>query len=106
VNGPYPVSQISDKIDPETIGVYMLSRGGRTVHYVGRSDSDLQKETRYSSSLSDYSHFWFEYASSPMQAYKRECVLYHYHDPVDNTNHPAVPSGTNWRCPVNGCEWN
>ena len=43
--------------------------------------------------------------SSPRRAFLKECRLYHQHDPIDNSIHPAVPPGTNWRCPHKGCVW-
>jgi hypothetical protein len=40
-----------------------------------------------------------------MRAYQLECEWYHKYNPSDNSTHPAVPPGTNWRCPVHGCQW-
>jgi hypothetical protein len=86
------------------MGVYVLLRNAKPA-YVGRSDSDLQQEIRKSASLGDYKRFYFDYASSPMNAYKQECELYHGFQPPDNQNHPAVPAYQDWHCPVKGCEW-
>lgn len=103
--GPYLVDQIY-VVDADYIGVYALSRNGTTVHYVGRSDSDIRG--RLNKSIQEgkgYKYFWFTYETSPMRAFKRECALFHHYNPVDNTVHPAVPSNTNWRCPAKGCPW-
>ena len=106
MQGPFSVTTVSEYIDRGYIGVYVLSRDALCVHYVGRGDYDLQGRLKTSiSEGSGYRVFWFCYESSPMQAYKRECYLYHKYDPPDNSIHPAVPPGTNWRCPVPGCQW-
>jgi hypothetical protein len=106
MEGPFRTDEVGPNVDSDYIGVYMLSRDGRHIHYVGRSDSDIQGRIR--SSIAEgrgYRKFWFCYESSAMQAYKRECYLYHKYDPPDNTVHPAVPPGTYWRCPDEDCEW-
>jgi hypothetical protein len=86
-------------------GVYLFTRKGHPV-YVGRSDTDVEfrmgqsfRQGRY-----DLTMTWYE-TTSARQAYLKECRLFHRHAPCDNTNHPAVPSGTNWRCPISGCPW-
>jgi hypothetical protein len=106
MEGPYSVDEMSDFVDSGYVGVYVLSRRADAVAYVGRSDSDIRR--RLSRSIQEgtgYRYFWFCYESSPMQAYKRECRLYHRYQPPDNTVHPAVPPDANWRCPVSDCEW-
>jgi len=105
LQGPYPLSEASLRVLPASMGVYVLSRNGRAASYVGRSDSDLQQRIVSSASEAHYVAFWFDYASSPMDAYKYECELYHEYDPPDNEAHPAVPLGTNWRCPIPSCSW-
>ena len=66
------------------MGVYVLSRNGTSQSYVGRSDSDLRQRIVSSASEGNYRSFWFDYASSPMDAYKYECELYHKYNPPDN----------------------
>jgi hypothetical protein len=105
MRGPYSIDEIY-VVEWGYIGVYALSRNGITIHYVGRSDSDLRG--RLSQSIGEgkgYKYFWFDYETSPMKAYKRECILYHKYNPIDNTVHPAIPPFTNWRCPVKRCPW-
>jgi len=104
--GPHRISNISRYVTKVSPGVYILSRDGRVAHYVGRSDSDLASRIKNSINEEiDYKYFWFQYATSPMRAYYLECEWFHKYLPPDNTNHPAVPPGTSWRCPVSGCPW-
>ncbi len=81
------------------IGVYILSRNGRSPDYVGRSDCDLADRIRRSASEGRYMHFWFQYESSPTNGYKSEGGLWHLLEANDNLNHPGVPAAMNWRCP-------
>lgn len=104
--GPYPINDVDFRVIRTSPGVYILLRDGKTAAYVGRSDTDVG--SRIKQSVSEgyrYTYFWFEYASSSRDAYLKECEYYHKYNPSDNTNHPAVPFGTNWRCPVIGCPW-
>ena len=104
--GPYPINNVDLYVRPSSPGVYILSRDGRTATYVGRSDVDVGARIKQSAREGyGYTYFWFEYASSPRDAYYKECKYYHRYNPPDNTNHPAAPSGTNWRCPEIGCPW-
>ena len=104
LHGVYDLAMVSLVVQPFTIGVYALSGDGRHVDYVGRSDSDLPARIRQSANAGlGYRHFWFDYASSPTQACRYECGLFHYYDPPRNTNHPTVPPGARWRCPMAGC---
>lgn len=41
MKGPYPLAEVDVRINANAMGVYILSRDGKGVHYVGRSDSDL-----------------------------------------------------------------
>lgn len=86
-------------------GVYILSRDGKTVTYVGRSDTDLRSRINQSEREGVYTHFWFEYTASARDAYLKECEYFHKYRPPDNSKHPSVPVGTNWRCPIIGCPW-
>ncbi len=105
MKGPLLISEVSNyvKVSP---GAYILSRDGKVAHYVGRSDNDLLSRIKSSANEGKgYKYFWFEYTTSPMQAYYLECEWYHKYNPPDNANHPARPPGTFWRCPVPGCPW-
>lgn len=101
-----PISEIYDYIDSGTLGVYILSRDRRKVHYVGRSDSNLKIRLKQSIlEGSGYRFFKFKYVNSPMRAYHLECKWWHKYTPPDNRYHPAVPRWTNWRCPIKSCGW-
>jgi len=105
LKGPYPLCEVSFRVQPASMGVYILSRNGTVASYVGRSDSDLQQRIVSSASEGRYVAFWFDYATSPMDAYKYESELYHKYDPPDNQAHPAVPPNADWRCPIPSCHW-
>jgi hypothetical protein len=104
VEGPYPTKDRGKIVRRWKPGVYVFSRSADKADYVGRADNDLSQ--RIMSSCRGYQTFWFAYASSPRDAYLRECALWHGLSPTDNRNHPGVPAGSFWRCPVSGCEWN
>ena len=107
--GPNNLSSeiIDEKIKDNSKGAYILSRGGNAAHYVGRSDTNLK--TRLKQHMTDnskkYTQFWFTLVTSPLEAYYLECEWYHKYNPTDNENHPAVPPGAAWKCPVSGCSW-
>jgi len=104
--GPFPINSVDAQVSRNSPGVYVLSRDGRTAAYVGRSDNDVGSRIKESAGEGyGYTHFWFEWASSAMGAYQAECEYFHKYGPRANTVHPAVPLGTNWRCPVAGCPW-
>jgi excinuclease UvrABC nuclease subunit len=86
-------------------GVYVFKRKGRRA-YVGRGDYDVFARMRNSFRQADYDLTVTVYeTTSARQSYLLECRLFHRHRPPDNTIHPAVPAGANWRCPVRGCPW-
>jgi len=106
LQGPHPILSAYFWNSVRLPGVYFLSRNGKRADYVGRSDDDLRARLITSAKEdTGYTHFWFEYASSPRDAYWLECQYYHQYTPSDNSVHPAVPVGTFWRCPVGGCPW-
>ena len=105
LQGPFAIDEVSVYVSGGVMGVYVLSSDGQEATYVGRSDFDLQQRILQSASEGDYVTFWFDYVTSPMDAYKYECELYHEYNPPDNLSHPVVPENANWRCPVEGCEW-
>jgi len=105
LHGPYPISKVHDYVDSGYMGVYILSKDGKKRTYVGRSDADLSQRLVSSASQGDYAYFFFDTATSERNCYLKECELYHRYNPSDNTVHPAVPPETNWRCPVEDCDW-
>lgn len=106
LTGPFSINGVDLYVTRTSPGVYILSKDGKTAAYVGRSDTDVGFRIKQSSREGyGYTYFWFEYATSPRDAYLKECEYYHKYNPPDNDSHPAVPFGTNWRCPVIGCPW-
>lgn len=108
MQGPFSLttSNINAVITKSTPGVYVLyvAYKGREL-YVGRSDTNIRERLgdhvgeRSPTARSEYKYFTFDYATSPKNAFDRECSLYHYHQPSDNQNHPKRPTGARWKCP-------
>ena len=97
-------SEIDRVVTITSAGNYALgySNDTFTVHYVGRSDSDVNLELK-ANLPSKYTHFKYSYATSPKAAFEKEC--HNYHDfggseKLDNKIHPSRPAGTSWKCPV------
>jgi len=85
-------------------GVYVFRRNGR-VSYVGRGIEIIRRmKESWRQGKYDLKARYF-LTSSERQSYLLECKLFHKYEPCDNQIHPAVPAGTNWRCPVKGCSW-
>lgn len=99
-------------VDPNSeFGVYILTKGNNMVDYVGRSDTDFKRRLKLSiKELRGCRYYWFKYSTCKMNAYHEECRLYHKYE-LDkpgigyNLNHPAVPTGANWRCRNKDCDW-
>jgi len=98
--GPYELT--NEKIDlvvtRKSPGKYALGRSPFSVLYVGRADDDLN--ARLKQWVNKYTHFKFTYATSPKDAFEKECKNYHNFKPTDNKVHPDRPDGTDWKCPV------
>jgi hypothetical protein len=88
-------------------GVYTLfERREGPVKYVGRSDTDLQRELRENVGRGNYQFFKFDHCGK-REAWVRECHLYHRHrKTTDNVKHPDRPANPMWKCPYEGCEYN
>lgn len=97
----YPIS-IADQIPYGVIGAYILSRDGQSANYVGRSDRDLGAEILKTAQAlnAGYTHFFFERAETPQEAYIQECKWYHAYSFVENKEHPKPPTGVNMKCPI------
>ena len=83
--------------------------------YVGRSVSGLKGEIEQQRHLKvdegDATYKFFRYcrADSAREAYENECIDYHANGEnefLDNIDHPAKLPGTEFPCPVEGCEYN
>ena len=117
--GPFALTDNEvNKIVPENVmGNYaFLQKKWLTdeylVRYVGRSDSDLKKEIKQqmkTDRAKGCTHFMFSIAKSKKEAFEKECRNYHDFgecDCLNNDIHPAKPAGTEYKCPVGGCEYN
>ena len=108
MNGPFDLDEVSidSEVTETSAGNYALGKqsekGGLVVSYVGRSDSDVNLRLRYWASNSKHAMFKFSYASSPKEAYEKECKNYHDFNPSDNDIHPDKPDDSNLTCPVCG----
>lgn len=110
MEGPFTLSveSVNDHVSRTSAGAYILSRGqdnnGKWVaHYVGRSDNDVAARLKsWANAETRYERYWFEYASSARGAFLLECQWWHKYAPSDNERHPAVPKGSDWKCPVTG----
>lgn len=73
------------------------------VKYVGRADSDV-RERLLQHIDEDYESFKFSYATSPKDAFEKECKNYHDfggdEGRLHNKIHPDRPSNSkSWKCP-------
>jgi len=105
---PYSLSEwiylstknIDENVTQTKPGAYVLDKmGGRyKILYVGRADKDLNDRLKKYVG-SDYAFFAYDYATSPKNAFEKECEIYHDHNPPDNKIHPDRPDGADWQCP-------
>lgn len=117
--GPFALTDIDvNKRVPENVmgnyafGYIDKEDGAFVVCYVGRSDFDLKKEIKQqmrNDCAKGCTHFMFSIAKSKKEAFEKECRNYHDFgecDCLNNDIHPAKPAGTEYKCPVGGCEYN
>jgi len=97
--------KVDEMISQKSAGVYVLDRireGGFHINYVGRSDDDVNERLKKWFG-SKYKWFRFDYASSPKNAFEKECIIYHDNGgpegKLDNEQHPDRPANANWQCP-------
>jgi hypothetical protein len=101
--GPYALhaNLIDALVTQSSAGNYALGHtdveGAFRVWYVGRSESDLNALLHHNIERCD--QFKFSYATSPREAFVKECQNYHDFNPPGNNGHPARPDGANWTCP-------
>lgn len=106
--GPFQLTKISVDTNASGFGpgAYALGRLGKDgvlyVSYVGRSDDDLNG--RLKKHVGRYTHFQHAFYNTSRDAFAKECILYHEFNPPDNLVHPAKSAGTNYQCPIAGCE--
>jgi len=106
LSGPFPLTSagIDAAVTTTSAGVYALGKldtadNKFTIHYVGRSDDDLNGRLKEHVKLW-YPQFKAAYATSPKNAFEMECELYHdYGIHGVNKVHPARPQYSGWKCP-------
>lgn len=99
--------KIDDVVTKESPGNYALGYRSEDakkflVHYVGRSDTNLNQELKANLN-SKYKRFKYSYATSAKAAFHKECQNYHdfgESESLDNKKHPDRPDGASWKCPV------
>lgn len=107
MKGPFIFTSdgIDDVIKDNIIGNYALGtvndKGGLSVSYVGRSDTDLKTELKQRLDTHPHPNFKASSADSAEEAYKKECQNFHDFSPPENENHPAKPN-LSVKCPVCG----
>jgi hypothetical protein len=101
--GPYALMSanielaITERARAAVYGLGRIAANGKfNALYVGRSDENLAAELRRF--IGQYGAFVYGYRSSPLDAFRAECELYHLLEPEDNTGHPQRPEGTAWAC--------
>lgn len=107
LNGPYALTteKIDEVVTKKSPGAYALGYSKEGTFYidrVGRSDKDVND--RLKDYADEYKQFKYGYYSSAKAAFEKECQLYHDFKPKDNTIHPDRPEGTDYDCPVDGCD--
>ncbi len=82
-------------------GVYLLANTpDGVVRYVGRSDTSVRARLLQHAAHSRYSFFLVEHIRDPVDAFLRECGLYHYYtSSIENEIHPRRPVGCSDACP-------
>mgnify|MGYP006378822603 CR=1 FL=1 len=117
--GPFALTdnEVNKRVPENVMGNYAFGYidkedGAFVVCYVGRSDFDLKKEIKQqmrTDRAEGCTHFMFSIAKTKKDAFEKECRNYHDFgecDCLNNDIHPAKPAGTEYKCPVEGCEYN
>jgi hypothetical protein len=106
LRGPYTldnetINAVVTRISP---GYYWLSHAPEGERFEidrnGRSDSNVNR--RLHEHVGDYDQFTFSYATSPKEAYEKECEHFHKYRPPDCDYHPDSPDGEDLPCPYCG----
>lgn len=105
LKGPYDldlktIDKVVKKRSPGNFAIGGEASSGRfSVHFVGRSDTDVASAIKEWVGKTDKPYFKFDYSSSPTEAFKRECENYHDFMPDANTEHPKRIESSKWKCP-------
>ena len=108
MRGPFALSidSINKHVTEVSCGNYALgyidNRRAFVVLYVGRSDTDVADRLKQHVGML-YKYFKYSYASSPKEAFEKECNNFHSFGEVrllDNSVHPRRPDNCDWKCPI------
>ena len=86
---------------PGWLGAYLLANSlNGVVRYVGWSDTEVRSRLLQHAANGEYRYFWVEHIANEVDAFLRECGLYHhYRRTLDNAVHPRRPTGCGDACP-------
>jgi hypothetical protein len=97
---------IAQAVARKQIGNYWLGNfdpaGGFIIHYVGRSDTCLQRRLMEHATKREYDIFVIRVAESIREAFDIECREWHLLKKLNqlrNLIHPDAPSGLPYSCP-------
>src|SRR5271165_2864833 len=98
LKGPYALidEEINREVSGESPGAYALDQSHESgpfhITYVGRSDKNLNE--RLHEHKAKYKRFKYETFATPLEAFEKECALYHDFNPPARISHPARPIGS------------
>jgi len=106
MSGSYELTEqkIDEVVTKTSAGNYALGyikEESFIVKYVGKSDTDVNE--RLKDWVKKYKRFKYSYASSPKEAFEKECRNFHDFGGIpslDNKKHPDRPANTDWKCPA------
>ena len=92
--------RIDKHVQGSSPGVFALGEqrdGNFVIKQIGRSDHDLRLALK-SHVGGQHTLFKFRYALTSLDAFGKECELYHSLATLDNPIHPTPPPGTHAQC--------
>ncbi len=102
------INGVSDDIVYGNYQFGVMREGTFVPKYIGRSVSGLKTEIRQQwtnkvvNGNKRYTHFRYKKVGTIKAAYEQECRDFHGQADLDNIYHPAIPAGTDYKCPVCG----
>lgn len=97
--GPFQLKEerIDHNVVADSPGVYALghTRHGKfVIAYLGRADTDLRADLKAHTS-GPYHQFKFTYGLSAVDAFEKQCDLFHDLTGLENDTHPRPPAELN-----------
>jgi hypothetical protein len=95
------IDRVVTKTSPGNYALGYVKEYNFYVKYIGRSDSDVNKELKARLPLK-HLKFKYSYATSAKAAFEKECQNYHAFggsEGLENRVHPNCPIVANWECP-------